>query len=154
MFESDNVYQDVNLIHAHFSTLSKTIEMLESCGALLHGSLENINRVTSSLNSTPGEIGENIKRKVEMVLNSNPGLNKIQSISQYLCGVRVSLPEKCSESLVPVYKYCPITSVDVERSFSAYKLILTYNRHNLSPENIERLAVEYCDASFCREQHR
>ena len=41
VFESDTVYQDVNLIHAHFSTLSKTIEMLESFGALLHDSLEN-----------------------------------------------------------------------------------------------------------------
>ena len=113
--------------------------------------LKTFNRVTSSLNSTPGEIGEKIKRKVEMVLDSNLGLKKIQSISKYLCGVRVSLPEECSESLVPVYKYCPITSVDVEKYFSAYKLILTDNRHNLSPENIERLAVAYCDASFCRE---
>ena len=151
VFESDTVYQDVNFIHTHFSTLSKTIEMLESCGALLHDSLENINRVTCSLNSTPGEIGEKIKRKVKMVLDSNPGLKKVQLISQYLCGVRVSLPEECSESVMPVYKYCPITSVDVERSFSAYKLILTDNRHNLSPENIERLAIAYCDASFCRE---
>ena len=117
VFESDTVYQDVNFIHAHFSTLLKTTEMLESCGALLHDSLENINRVTSSLNFTPGEIGGKIKRKVKMVLDSNPELKKIQSISQYLCGVRVSLPEGCSESLVPVYKYCPITSVDVEKFF-------------------------------------
>ena len=46
VFENVSVYQDVNFIHVHFSTLSKTIAMLESCGALLHDSLENINRVT------------------------------------------------------------------------------------------------------------
>jgi hypothetical protein len=39
VFGSDTVYQDVNFIHAHFSTVSKAIESLEY-GALLHDSLE------------------------------------------------------------------------------------------------------------------
>ncbi|XP_023703793.1 zinc finger protein 271-like [Cryptotermes secundus] len=58
---------------------------------------------------------------------------------------------ECSEPSAPVYKYCPITFVDVERSFSAYKLILTDSRCSLSPENTERLPVAYCDATFCSE---
>ena len=151
VFGSDTVYQDVNFIHAHFSTVSKAIESLESCGALLHDSLQLVQKATCSLNSAPGEIGEKIKFKLEKVLKSNPGLKKIQSISQYLSGIRVSLPDECSEPSAPVYKYCPITSVDVERSFSAYKLILTDNRRSLSPENTERLLVAYCDATFCSE---
>jgi hypothetical protein len=35
----------------------------------------------------------------------------------------------------------PITSCDVERSFSHYKNILTENRHNLNSENIEKIIV-------------
>jgi hypothetical protein len=70
---------------------------------------------------------------------------------QYLSEIRVYLPDECSEPLATVYKYCPIMSVDVEKSFSAYKLILKDNRRSLSPENIERLLVAYCDATFCSE---
>jgi hypothetical protein len=35
-------------------------------------------------------------------------------------------------------KYAPITSVDVERSFSAYKNILSDRRHNLTMASIEQ----------------
>jgi hypothetical protein len=97
-YRSDTVYQDVNFIHAHFSTVSKAIESLESCGALLHDSLELVQKATWSLNSAPGEIGEKIKCKLEMALNSNPGLKKIQlwdvvftATPTYCCNKRLSL---------------------------------------------------------------
>jgi hypothetical protein len=57
--------------------LSKAIESLESCGALLHDSLELVQKAACSLNSAPGEIGEKIKHKLETILNSNPGLKEI-----------------------------------------------------------------------------
>jgi hypothetical protein len=68
-----------------------------------------------------------------------------------LSGIGVSLPDECSKPSAAVYKYCPITSVDVERLFTAYELILMENGHSLSPENIERLLVAHCDATFCSE---
>lgn len=144
-FESDTVYQHINFIHTHFSSILEVIKGLETRGTLLQESLQLVQKATSSINSTPGEIGETVKRKLDKVLDSNPGLKKVQCISEYLCGIPRSLPEECSESSVPVYKYCPITSVDVERSFSAYKLILTDNRRSLTPENIEKLLVAYCE---------
>jgi hypothetical protein len=78
---SDTIYQVVNFIQAHFSADSKATDSLECCGALLHDLLELIQKTTCSLNSVPGEIGEQIKCKLQMVLNSNPGLTEIQSIS-------------------------------------------------------------------------
>ena len=100
--------------------------------------------ITSLLNSIPSEIEEKIKCKLE----------KEESINQYFNGIGVGLclPDECSESSTPVYKYFPITLVDEERTFSAYKYILTDNRHSLSPENIEKkILVTYCDASLFRE---
>ncbi len=38
-------------------------------------------------------------------------------------------------------KYAPLTSVDVERSFSVYKRILTDRRQNLTETNIEMYNV-------------
>ncbi|PSN51135.1 hypothetical protein C0J52_21614 [Blattella germanica] len=58
--------------------------------------------------------------------------------AMYLQGNSVELPEEIPPELVSVYKYCPITSVDVERSFSAYKLILSDKRHKFTPENLEK----------------
>jgi hypothetical protein len=49
---------------------------------------------------------------------------------------------------VSAFKYCRITTVDVERSFSAYKLFLTDKRHKRSPELMEKLIVFYCKANY------
>jgi hypothetical protein len=69
------------------------------------------------------------------------------SVNQHLSGIRVSLSNECSEPSAPVYKYCSITSVDVERSFSAYELILMDNTRSFYPEN----TVAYCGATFCSQ---
>jgi hypothetical protein len=46
-------------------------------------------------------------------------------------------------------KYAPITTVDVERSFSAYKNILSDRRHNFTMANIEQHLIISC---FKQEQ--
>jgi len=38
-------------------------------------------------------------------------------------------------------KYCPITSVEVERSFSMEKAILTDRRQGFQMENLEKVVV-------------
>jgi hypothetical protein len=53
-----------------------------------------------------------------------------------------------AESFVGAFKYCPVTSVNVERSFSAYKLILTDKLHKLSPEHMEKQIGVYCKANY------
>ncbi|KAJ8878891.1 hypothetical protein PR048_019490, partial [Dryococelus australis] len=133
-----------------FSTLSKSTESTHSCSALLHDTLELFQKASCSMNSAPGEVGQNIKCKLKMVLNSNPVMKKIQPVSQCLSEMRIYLSDECSEPSAQVYKYCLITSVDVIRPFSVRKLILTNNIRSLSVENIERL-VTYCDATFCSE---
>ena len=45
-------------------------------------------------------------------------------------------PEK-----IAAYKFAPITSVDVERSFSTYKRILDDRRHNLLDIHIETIII-------------
>jgi hypothetical protein len=40
--------------------------------------------------------------------------------------------------------YASITSVDVEKSFSRYKIILRSNRHNLKFENLKLYFVSNC----------
>ena len=48
------------------------------------------------------------------------------------------------ECILPVLKYAPITSVEVERSFSIYKHMFTDRRHNFLIENFEKHLVVNC----------
>jgi hypothetical protein len=47
-----------------------------------------------------------------------------------------------------VFKYCPITSCDVERSFSVLKNVLTERRTNFTVENLENYLVCYANAQY------
>lgn len=50
-------------------------------------------------------------------------------------------------SILTALKNAPITSVDVERSFSSYKHILSDRRQNFLPENIEKHLIINCYAN-------
>ena len=41
-------------------------------------------------------------------------------------------------------RWCPTTSVDCERVFSRYKKVLQDDRHNLDPDNINKIMVAKC----------
>ena len=43
--------------------------------------------------------------------------------------------------IMAAYKFAPMTSVDIERSFSIYKNILQDKRTNFTPENLEKYII-------------
>lgn len=43
------------------------------------------------------------------------------------------------------FKYAPTTSVDVERSFSSYKTLLSDNRRAFTFENLKHLIIIQCN---------
>ena len=49
------------------------------------------------------------------------------------------------------FKYAPITSVDVERSFFTYKYMYTDRRHTFLQENFEKHVIVNCFYADCRE---
>ena len=46
---------------------------------------------------------------------------------------------------VACFKYAPVTSVEVERTFSQLKYVLSDRRHNLSSETLEKMLVIMCN---------
>ncbi|KAF0750784.1 Uncharacterized protein FWK35_00038040, partial [Aphis craccivora] len=56
------------------------------------------------------------------------------------------LPEDLSFDDIAFMRYAPITSVDVERSFSAYKNLLTDNRQSFLFDNIKRALIVQCNS--------
>ncbi|KAL7298128.1 hypothetical protein TKK_0009130 [Trichogramma kaykai] len=86
----------------------------------------------------PDYLGE-IKEKLDNILANNPGYYKLCQIDDFInTKENIELPETVSPSIIPNFKYCPTISVDVERSFSAYKVMLNDRRRSLTMENLEK----------------
>ena len=73
--------------------------------------LEN---VQSEINNTPIKY-VNMRVKLCNVLEKNPGYDSLNAVHKYLNGEDVNLSEEIPSSFVSAFKYCPVTSVDVER---------------------------------------
>lgn len=87
---------------------------------------------------------------MENVLKKNVGLAMLKKIKNILNGELIDmkdLPEDLVINDLTYFKYAPITSVNVERSFSAYKTLLTNNRRSFKVENIKKHLIIQCNAS-------
>jgi hypothetical protein len=94
------------------------------------------------------DIGKMVSRKMKSVLDKNSGYETLCSISRILTGESFStlnIEELTASDLVH-FKYAPIVSADVERSFSKYKNVLSDNRRSLTFENLRMLTVIYSNS--------
>jgi hypothetical protein len=55
------------------------------------------------------------------------------------------LPEELTGDDLKFYTYAPMTSTDVERSFSRYKNLLSNNRRSFEIENLKKVLVVQCN---------
>jgi len=53
-----------------------------------------------------------------------------------------------SPSYIMRFKYAPITSIDMQRSFSRFKNILRPNRRHLTLKNVKEIVIIQCNRSF------
>lgn len=135
-------------IHANYGYLPDTIEKLETQGLLLATSIEIVRNVCEKLSSVSGITGKLINDKFKNVLDKNKGFEVLQEVSNILSGDKIGankLPEDLSIQESIYFKYAPITSVDVERSFSIYKNLLSSNRRSFEFENLKKSFIVQCN---------
>ena len=65
-----------------------------------------------------------------------------------LTGVSVDEHFPISPEMVHLFKYAPLTSVDVERSFSSLKNVFSYRRHNFKETKLEKYIIAYEEFVF------
>ena len=136
-------------IKANFSSLTEGIQCLQEKGAALEDSLALVKKIASDLEKVSGDIGKMVSRKMKSVLDKNSGYETLCSISRILSGESFSafsIEEELTASDLVHFKYAPIVSADVERSFSKYKNVLSDNRRSLTFENLRMLTVIYCNS--------
>ncbi|KAJ8671905.1 hypothetical protein QAD02_003164 [Eretmocerus hayati] len=144
-FTNPTVSRELATIYTHFSFIPKFIVKLETQNLPLHDSISTIKYAVALTSRLPRNIPTKLKGKLDSVLERNPGYSSLCRINDFVNNEGTTeLPGTISPSDVPNFKYCPTTSVDVERSFSAYKFILNDRKHGLRMDNLEKYIVVYC----------
>lgn len=127
--------------------MTTSITQLETTGMPLSKSLKIIEDVRTSLKNTPGDVGQLASRKLELLLAKNPGFHHMIQVNNILSSNDTGVDHSVDMDST-IFKFTPITSCDVERSFSRLKNTLTEKRASLTPEHLEQLLVCSANAAY------
>lgn len=150
LYSDSEIEGQLAFIKSNFNCLTRGIASIQEKGASLERSLTLIREIESNLKNVGGEVGRRILKKVESVLGKNSGYKTLCDISKVLTGESFDI--SCIEQELTAgdfvyFKYAPVVSADVERSFSRYKNVLSENRRSLTFDNLRMLVVVYCNNS-------
>ncbi|XP_003742228.1 uncharacterized protein LOC100899883 [Galendromus occidentalis] len=137
----------LTFIASNFATLPDSITKLESTKQLLGTTIRVVEELRQHIDSAKGPIATSIQNKFQRVIRLNAGYDVLRKIQDTLQGgtLHAELSEYSASELLD-FKYAPIASVDVERSFSRYKALLSDRRYSLTPENLKYHIIPMCNA--------
>ncbi|KAL4084256.1 hypothetical protein QTP88_028102 [Uroleucon formosanum] len=95
-----------------------------------------------------------VQEKMNDVLAKNEGYQTLAQISKILTGeetLMVKIPENLSLGDFAYFKYAPINSVDVERSFSMFKVLLSDNRKSFTFDDLKKHLIVQCNFQVVEE---
>jgi len=111
-------------------------------GETLAKSIGIVLEAKQKLEEANGEVAKLILEKCNRVFSKNNGWAELQKVNSIHNGTALNVNVEQYDSNDLVYmKYAPITSVDVERSFSMYKNILAPNRMSFNESNLTKYMV-------------
>lgn len=142
--KKESLSADLAFISCHLSFLPGAITRLEKAGLPLVEGMSVLEEVRSNINSIPGVSGILLQNKLASVLNKNPGLEILGKVGSVLDGKGEVLPPGIGPGDAANLKFCPLASVDVERSFSVYKNVLSDRRHSLTKESLSKIMICHC----------
>ena len=134
LLEKESIVANLSYIKANFRSLPVAIEALEAKGRPLVDSLSCVRALAADLDTAPGE------------LQNNPGYVRMTHIASILAGGTDEVALGMTPEDLAVFKFAPVTSCDVERSFSVLKHILSDRRCRLTQDHLKQLLVLYCNA--------
>lgn len=142
---------NLTYIKSNFAKLTLAIEQLQRQHMHLSDSLKIVQDIQKSFETLNGPNGKAVQNKFNQVQEKNHGLSALVKISQVLTGEDTfqnldGLPEDLNCNDLTFFKFAPVTSVDVERSFSAYKTLLSNNRRSFKFENVRKHLIVQCNS--------
>lgn len=100
-------------------------------------SVNLIKTFESECKNVQGDIGKTIFHKFSNVILKNEGFIVLRNLANIYSGNFEDI-NTIHPDISGKFKFAPITSVDVERSFSLYKYILTDRRQSFNTDNLEK----------------
>lgn len=151
LFKDPKVFEEVTFVHQHYTFLADCINKLETDGQTIKEQLDILSTVLNKMTTTPNA---DIKKKLQQVLDDNPGLSAINAInSNDIEKLRTfSQFKDMSPADICNFTYAPLVSCEVERSFSRYKRVLASHRRNFIFPNLMHYIVVECNAGFFNEE--
>lgn len=146
LIRKKNLPTDLAFIQTYFSFLPEKITTLETRGLPLHDQVQVIEEVRRKIQIIPGSRGYLLQKKLEDVLSKNEGFALLRELSMSFTDTSYQVTTTISRDpqVLSAYAFAPLVSVDLERSFAAYKLILSDRRHQFTQENVAKhLVVMY-----------
>lgn len=150
LFSDPEIEGKLACIKSNFAFLPETITHLEKSCMPLEMSIELVNSAENCINNVNAEFGEPVRQKLKFVLGKNKGFQTMCQIACILSGKEFKMDifdEDLTASDIVFFKYAPITSVEVERSFSKYKTVLADNRRSFTFDNLRMTMVVYCNSN-------
>lgn len=146
----DNLPTDLAFIRTYLAFLPDKITKLETRGLALHAQVEIIEEVQRKIQIIPGLRGHLLQKKLNDVLSKNVGFTSLQELSHSLIDTSGQISTSISRNprVLSAYNFAPLVSVDLERSFSAYKLILSDRRQKFTQENLEKHLIVMHNKKF------
>lgn len=145
--KDSNIKSELAFIKCHFACISAAITKLETNGVRLGDAIRTFTSVRMSLQAIPKRKG--FLQKFDYVHNKNYGLKTLEKIARILEDGVCDQTDEYIDGLNPLeleaFKYAPVTSCDVERSFSAYKRVLEDCRRSFVFENLIKHVVIHCN---------
>ena len=148
VFKDDEMEGKLAYIKTNFGSLPSAIDRLQERGIALGNSIALVKDVQEKLDSVVGDIGEKVSMKIRSVLDKNPGYKTVCTIVKVLSGESfktAQIQDKLTPSDLSLFKYAPVVSAEVERSFSMYNNVLADNRRPFSFQNLRMYTAISCN---------
>ena len=143
-FKGASVKAGVIAIAIHFSELP-TIGKLEEHGLSLEDSTNLVENLLQELKSIPPGMKPIYEDMLQGVLDANTGRAELLKMRNLLRGEAAGGDQVPPADDILAFKFAPIVSCEVERTFSQYGTVLRDNRQSLLFENLKRYLIVFCN---------
>lgn len=140
-FKTTGIQEQLAHIASNFACLADAIKKLEAKGSSIVEAMDVVEDLRNKLQSSEKSSMTQIRaaQKLLALVKKNPGYSSLKQICDILSGKDSSMKDlhiPYSVHDITLFKYAPIVSCDVERSFSRYKSVLQDNRLSFEIKNL------------------
>lgn len=147
VIDQTTLKRELVFIKSNFSCLTSKITKLQTTKLPLIESIETFESMRENLPQLRGK--PLYLKKFDQVVARNKGFIHMKTIAIILSTGKTTQSNSIIDELTPdelnAFRFAPITSCDVERTFSMYKNVLSDNRRSLLFENIKKYVVIVCN---------